>query len=85
MVDHLDADDTGLSASRVMDVDGRHHRDEAEKPRDNLARDQEEKRMLRNLRMTEVAIVNRDVGETSAVGTYGTVSKRKHSAWTVCR
>jgi mannose/fructose/N-acetylgalactosamine-specific phosphotransferase system component IIB len=56
-----------------MNVDGRHHRDEAEKPRDNLARDQEEKRMLRNLRMTEVAIMNRDVGETSAVGTCGTV------------
>lgn len=56
-----------------MNVDGRHHRDGAEKSRDNLAREQEEKRMLRNLRMTEFAIMNRDVGETSAVGTSGTV------------
>lgn len=41
--------------------------------------------MLRNLSMTEVARVNRDAGETSAVGICGTVSRTQYSAQTVRR
>lgn len=36
--------------------------------------------MLRNFNMIEVGKVNRDVGETSAVGFYGPLQKARYSA-----